>query len=218
MEYDEEAELIPIDTQCGECDLWWKRIIKIKRDPNWEVRDVYDDLMDERDMLGMYAGHRTLVHKDFKIYSMYVNKYVAPCMKPKLVEKHVTPDDVQADRCYKHFITYTCKPSVGLHELLSCLDFLRNSKIPGTNKFEACLELTKSGEPHLHVLLWSTKKYMDKTKLKSVGHVDVKKVKDSSDVIKIRKYMAKMEEDPQLIKYCEENKCEREYKYNAPKI
>lgn len=66
------------------------------------------------------------------------------------------------------------------------------------NVEHACLELTKEGKPHVHVLL-QTDKYLNKEhiyKKNGKNYVDVRKVRTELDKVKVSKYIHKAESKP----------------------
>lgn len=100
-----------------------------------------------------------------------------------------------------YFITLT---SIGPDpsDVLRCFDWLKDKYTIST----ACIELTKKGLPHIHLIL-SSKSYVNKQHVyrkNNNNYVDFRKIKGQKDHIRIEKYITKAETKPDdawLVKY-----------------
>lgn len=81
--------------------------------------------------------------------------------------------------------------------------FLRilQSKMFEIKGFIACIELTKSGLPHIHALLFSNKKYLDSSKIKTMyeWRYELKRVRLPGNYYD---YINKEKNNPMVIDYC----------------
>lgn len=107
--------------------------------------------------------------------------------------------NVDRRACYELTLTTnTDEPQ----ELIDILHTVIEKKMFGIVKWGACFELTKSGLPHIHAILWTDNKYMDITKMKRYipYRFELKKVRD------IRAYLLYIKKEinnPIIIDYCE---------------
>lgn len=68
--------------------------------------------------------------------------------------------------------------------------------------WKACVELTKSGLPHIHAILYSTRKYLDASKIKKMFkyRYELKRVRDE---VAFNNYILKEDGNPIISNYCE---------------
>lgn len=69
------------------------------------------------------------------------------------------------------------------------------------HSYEACIELTDAGLPHIHAVLYSKKKYLDATKIKSKFkyRYELKRVRSLPDYLN---YIKKEAANPIISEYC----------------
>lgn len=88
------------------------------------------------------------------------------------------------------------------YHLRTALQKIVKSKMNGVVHWEAAMELTKAGMPHIHAVLYSSKKYLDATKIKKIfdKRFSLSKVRDEQAWLK---YIIKMKNDNVTHLYCE---------------
>lgn len=91
-------------------------------------------------------------------------------------------------------------------ELRQYLDKIVASKMFGVTAYKACYELQKNGKPHIHAMLWSTKKVLNsnhiKSKIKFPYIFTLKFVRMQPNFYN---YILKNEKDISTIEYCLKN-------------
>lgn len=85
--------------------------------------------------------------------------------------------------------------------LREALTNIVNSAMFDVHSYEACLELTEAGIPHIHAILYSKKKYLDATKIKTKfkHRYELKRVRDLTKYIN---YIKKEDGSPIIQEYC----------------
>lgn len=89
------------------------------------------------------------------------------------------------------------------YELRTFLRKVCKSKMFNVVYWKACFELTKNGLPHIHAILYSSNKYCDATKIKSLKfpyRYEFQKVRDEDAY---NKYIIKEKNNVDLNMYCE---------------
>lgn len=96
---------------------------------------------------------------------------------------------------HEYFITLTC--TTDLPMLIIRLKRILKGKTFGIEKAVGCIELTKQGQPHIHFLCESTRKYMDKAKLRRSNKdmVDLQRPRSEENVYN---YIRKPDTKPSL--------------------
>lgn len=92
-------------------------------------------------------------------------------------------------------------PTDDAYSLRQGLLRILQSKMFEIKGFIACIELTKQGLPHIHALLFSNKKYLDSTKIKTMyeWRYELKRVRLPGNYYD---YINKEKNNPTVIDYC----------------
>jgi len=87
------------------------------------------------------------------------------------------------------------------YELRTALAKIVKSKMNGIVFWKACFELTKAGMPHIHAILYSSKKYLDATKIKQffTKRYELKRVRSEQAFLT---YIIKEKNNNVVINYC----------------
>lgn len=89
------------------------------------------------------------------------------------------------------------------YELRQYLLKICESKMFGVKAFKACFELQENGHPHIHAMLWSSKKVLNsnhvKCKIKFPYRFSLKFVRRQ---LNFYNYILKEKDDPIIIEYC----------------
>lgn len=88
------------------------------------------------------------------------------------------------------------------YELRQWVSKIAKSKMFGSKDMPYCIELTKRGLPHIHALLCSDKKYIDSTKIKSLGFPYRYTCDRVKNLDAFNNYINKEKNNPLIIDYC----------------
>lgn len=91
---------------------------------------------------------------------------------------------------------------------------IAKSKMFNLVYWEYAVELTKEGRPHIHAILYSGKRFLDATKIKSFWkeRFELKKVMSEANYLL---YISKEKNNPIVIDYCKKHKIEQYVKCQA---
>lgn len=110
------------------------------------------------------------------------------------------PEPFSIESCSYYELTLTIPTAQDHAELFTGLRRLLSSKMVGMLSFEACLELTKKGVPHIHALIYSEKRYINASKLKYPHRFSCSAVRS---VPQFRAYIYKYRGREDIARYCE---------------
>lgn len=156
----------------------------------------YDNVMCHPDCHEECFQYHTLKAKsvmftDEILSGMYPDLVRIP--KPPIVEPEVPPRSE-----YELTITTTKDDP---YELRMIINKIAESKMFGVNTMPYCFELQKNGMPHVHCYIYSSKKYLDASKMKKFipYRFELKRVINSEAYIN---YLYKEKDNPLIIDYC----------------
>lgn len=83
-----------------------------------------------------------------------------------------------------------------------------DSKMNGVISYKSCIELTKAGLPHIHAVIYSSKKTLDSSKIKRwyKYRFELQKVRSHDAYIN---YIMKEKNNPIVIEYCKNKKIDQ---------
>lgn len=118
---------------------------------------------------------------------------------PKITVDNPVPDHVSS---YELTLTTTKDDP---YELRTYLHKVVQSKMFGVTGFKACIELTQAGLPHIHAILYTDKKYVDATKIRTAikypYRYECVKVRDP---VKYYNYLIKEKNNATVNIYCQQ--------------
>lgn len=93
-------------------------------------------------------------------------------------------------------------PDDDVYYLRQSLQKIVESAMFEVKKWEACIELTKAGLPHIHAILYSSRQHLDSTKIKTkFKHLyELKRVRSLNNYLN---YIKKENGNPSILAYCE---------------
>lgn len=111
-----------------------------------------------------------------------------------------TQQEVEYQSTYELTLTTTKDDP---YELRTWSKKIADSKIFGVHDMPYCIELTKNGLPHIHALIYSTKKYIDGSKVKKLGYPYRYECKRVIDLSAYNNYIIKEKNNTTIIEYCQ---------------
>lgn len=146
--------------------------------------------------------------EDYSLLDQWVSKWELR-KKPKVNRvAGVIPNHQLPPGCLSTYELTLTTTQDNPQEIREYLEKVVRSAIFGVLKWEACYELQENGMPHIHALLYSSKKHLDGTKIKSPkGPVkypyifNLKKVRNMDNYLN---YIHKENGNPIIEKYCNE--------------
>lgn len=117
------------------------------------------------------------------------------------VEEFAEIKDVQGVNSVYELTLTTTKDDP--YELRMYFDKICKSKMFGVKAFKACMELQQNGNPHIHAMLWSSKKVLNsnhiKAKIKFPYRFTLAFVRRQQNFYN---YILKEKDSPNIIEYC----------------
>jgi len=161
-------------------------------------------IMDEFDMCLGGCGNIIPLEQYFCLRPECLTNFAfsqAKVKKPKIVND-LPVEVVDKFQPYESLYELTLTIDVDdVYTLRECFNKITSSAMFEIKGYIACVELTKSGLPHIHALLFSKKKYIDGSKIKKLYkyRYECKRVRHPGNYYD---YINKERDNPAVIDYC----------------